>query len=104
MELAQRFFEPCDAEWRGLGDIPGSGMAVRPGPGMDALSVYGERIDRGTDPAGCSCAEVITGKAVPSDCRLFGSRCTPDNPVGPCMVSSEGACAAWFEYPEAGPR
>jgi hydrogenase expression/formation protein HypD len=99
LEIASRFFEPCDAEWRGLGLIRGSGLAVRPETGMDALSVYGERIDPAPEPEGCICASVITGRSEPSECPLFAGLCTPENPVGPCMVSSEGTCSAWYEYP-----
>jgi hydrogenase expression/formation protein HypD len=99
LEIAYRFFEPCDAEWRGLGLIRGSGLAVRPETGMDALSVFGERIDPAPEPAGCICASVITGRAAPPECPLFGGPCTPESPVGPCMVSSEGTCSAWYDYP-----
>jgi hydrogenase expression/formation protein HypD len=99
LDIASRFFEPCDADWRGLGLIRGSGLAVRPETGMDALTVYAERIDPAPEPEGCLCASVITGRATPPDCPLFAGACTPESPVGPCMVSSEGTCSAWFEYP-----
>jgi hydrogenase expression/formation protein HypD len=54
------------------------------------------------DPAGCLCGEILRGLRIPLDCLLFGKHCTPEQPVGPCMVSSEGSCAAYFHYGEEG--
>ena len=98
-EVIGRVFEPCDAVWRGLGDIPGSGLRL-----SAEFRAYAaeERfaVDPGEpeEPAGCRCGEVLRGLIEPSECRLFGRRCTPETPVGACMVSSEGSCAAHFRY------
>ena len=94
-----RVFEPCDAVWRGLGSIPGSGLRL-----SDEFRAYAaeERfaVDPGepVEPAGCRCGEVLRGLIDPPECRLFGRRCTPETPVGACMVSSEGSCAAHYRY------
>lgn len=85
--------------WRGLGSLEGSGLGLRAEmEGLDAARVFGlpELVDY--DPPGCLCAKVIQGKSLPAQCPLFGRRCTPDTAVGPCMVSSEGTCAAHFKY------
>lgn len=94
-----RLLEPAPALWRGLGLLPGSGLRLREeARNMDAEAVFGlsELVD--LDPPGCRCAQVIQGKAEPEGCPLFGRDCRPDRPVGPCMVSSEGSCAAHFKY------
>lgn len=85
-----RYFEPCTASWRGLGAIPHSGLRLR-----DEFA----HLDAGSDaltedhiPAGCHCGQVIAGKCAPTDCPMFGKVCTPETPVGACMVSMEGAC------------
>ena len=95
-------FEPADAEWRGLGVIPGSGLAVREEFAQyDATRRHGIDAPPVPDPPGCKCGEVLRGVMPPPDCALFGDKCTPGTPVGPCMVSSEGSCAAYYKY---GPR
>ncbi len=93
----EEVFEPCDADWRGLGSIPGSGLRLRPRfEGLDARV----RFDRGPDPTvedavpGCRCGEVLLGTAEPEDCPLFGTACTPEAPRGACMVAFEGTCHA----------
>jgi hydrogenase expression/formation protein HypD len=98
-EVLERFFEPCDAHWRGIGTIPGSGLALREAFGhRDAMRRF--RLERLAvpDPAACQCGAVLKGIKTPPDCRLFGKACTPERPVGACMVSSEGSCAAWYKY------
>lgn len=93
--------EPRDDLWRGLGTIPMSGMGLKSSfAEMDPVAVFGlpDLVDN--DPPGCLCGSVIQGKHVPTECSLFGGGCTPDHPVGPCMVSSEGACAAYLRYGE----
>ena len=102
-EVAQRLlaqvFEPCDADWRGLGVIPGSGLALREEfAGADAARRFPVDPGPSLEPAGCRCGEVLRGVTDPADCALFGARCTPEDPVGACMVSSEGACAARYRY------
>jgi len=95
----ERVFERCDSAWRGLGEIPMSGLRLRPEfSAHDAEARTGVRIGPGREPAGCICGDVLRGVAVPTDCKLFAARCRPETPVGPCMVSSEGTCAAYFKY------
>jgi hydrogenase expression/formation protein HypD len=95
----EEVFRVEPASWRAIGEIPDSGLALRePYRDFDALERLGERIGPDVQPAGCRCGEVIQGRCEPVDCELFGRGCTPRRPVGPCMVSSEGTCAAWFRY------
>ncbi len=99
--VMERTLVESPALWRGLGRIDASGLTLREDfAAMDAARVFSlpEIADR--EPPGCLCGRVIQGKATPSECPLFGHTCTPDNPVGPCMVSSEGTCAAWLKYRE----
>lgn len=92
-------FTPADSLWRGLGEIPASGLALRPEYArFDAAVRYGLPRRRGTEPAGCRCGAVIRGMLHPEQCPLFGKACQPEDPVGPCMVSGEGACAAAWKY------
>jgi hydrogenase expression/formation protein HypD len=99
LKLMDETFEPCDAVWRGIGQIPASGLRLRPRyAAFDAALKFGLTVDNNEMPAGCSCGEVLKGLRRPDGCGLFGKLCTPDNPVGPCMVSSEGSCAAYFKY------
>ncbi len=98
-EIINSVFEPCDANWRGIGPVVGSGLALRKEySDMDAWKVFGLCEQIVPDPEGCLCGEVITGKRTPPDCVLFGQGCTPESPVGPCMVSGEGSCAAHYKY------
>ncbi len=98
-QLVEELFMPADVAWRGLGTIPASGLELRPGfADFDALHRFGLSMARSPEPPGCRCGEVLRGICRPGDCPLFGSGCTPARPVGPCMVSSEGTCAAWFRY------
>ncbi len=98
-------FERADSVWRGLGRIGESGMAVRPAYGdFDAVRRLGlawPPADTGADEHGCRCGDVIRGALEPHACPLFGSRCTPAHPVGPCMVSREGSCQAEYRYGSA---
>jgi hydrogenase expression/formation protein HypD len=96
-------FEPTTMRWRGVADIPESGYRLRPAYQHASARLrfpgIGEARDRGPDhPAGCRCADVTLGLVRPDACPLFGRRCTPDNPYGPCMVSHEGTCRAWHLY------
>ena len=93
-------FQVCDSEWRGIGNLPSSGLKLRDEfSELDAAGRFGvEKKPSIGMPAGCRCSEVLLGSASPADCRLFGSGCTPDHPIGPCMVSSEGTCSIWFLY------
>ncbi len=96
-DLMFQVFEPVDAKWRGLGTIPGSGLAIRSRfKAFDASHRLGIKTGQVREPEGCRCGDVLMGRLVPLDCPLFARRCTPLRPVGPCMVSSEGACAAYY--------
>jgi hydrogenase expression/formation protein HypD len=99
-ELFERYLEPSDQLWRGLGKLPGCSLRIKKEFGfLDAEQVF--NLPLLTDkfmPAGCSCGLVLQGKIAPPECPLFATTCTPENPVGPCMVSSEGSCAAHFRY------
>ena len=98
-EMIARCFEPCEDEWRGLGSIPGSGLRLRKELGdFDARRRFALCVSSAPAPTACRCGEVICGRLGPEDCPLFGKCCTPEDPVGPCMVSSEGACAAAYKY------
>ena len=92
-------FEPAACLWRAMGTIDRSGLALREQyRRFDALSHFGLELGPDYEPPGCQCGAVIQGKVEPPECPLFGAECTPLAPVGPCMVSSEGACAAWYKY------
>ena len=92
-------FEPCDSDWRGIGDIPGSGLRIRDAYAeWDAQKRFTVDVEPTREPKGCLCGQVLQGKVKPPTCRLFGKECTPSNPVGPCMVSTEGTCAAYYKY------
>ena len=94
--------EVVDAAWRGIGVIPASGYALRPAlAARDARRVFPSYADAsrkraGEMPPGCDCAKVVLGRIYPNECRLYGKACTPRTPVGPCMVSDEGACRIWW--------
>jgi len=98
--LAKRLMEDVftvgDAEWRGFGTIPQSGLY--PPEALCALSRFGIKADSGWETNGCRCGEVVRGIAEPEDCGLFGKGCTPERPLGPCMVSYEGSCLIHFKY------
>ncbi|MCA1961235.1 MAG: hydrogenase formation protein HypD [Desulfomonile sp.] len=92
-------FEEADASWRGLGLIPGSGLKFRPEyASFDATTRLQVEVPPAKDDPRCLCAAILTGSRTPDKCGLFGRECTPEEPVGPCMVSSEGTCAAYYKY------
>lgn len=93
--LLDEMFTPCDAWWRGLGLIKGSGLCLK--PQYEAFNASTEEIkDEEILAKGCRCADVITGRINPNECPMFGKACTPIKPQGACMVSSEGACGIWY--------
>lgn len=104
----ERVFGVVDAPWRGLGTIPASGLRLEAEYALhDASSLIDEKEVAGilrtaTEPEGCRCGEVLRGTVLPVDCPLFDEVCTPETPVGACMVSSEGTCAAYFRYARRG--
>ena len=99
VRLIDACMEPCDAEWRGIGVLPGSGRALRAEyEAYDARKKFKlPKITGRANPA-CRCGDVLRGICRPADCKVFGTGCTPEHPVGACMVSGEGACSAWYLY------
>ena len=92
-------FETCPATRRGLGEIPGSGYRIREEyAAFDALRRFEPAIEPTVEHKGCRCGDVLRGIMAPDECPLFRTACTPENPIGPCMVSSEGSCAAYYRY------
>jgi hydrogenase expression/formation protein HypD len=98
-KLIEKYFEPYDGYWRGLGKIPGGTLRLRDEYAkFDATKRFGIEEIPAEDLSGCKCGEVLCGLIDPPQCPMFEKKCTPDDPVGPCMVSSEGACSAWYKY------
>lgn len=98
-QLVSRFFMSVDAIWRGIGMIPGSGLALRKEfDCFNSASRFQVELPPPCEPVGCRCGEVLTGRISPVQCLLFGAGCTPESPLGACMVSSEGSCAAAWRY------
>lgn len=98
-KVMQTVFEPCDANWRGLGTIPASGLFFRKEfADFNAREKFRINAPRPVLPRGCACGDILTGRRIPPECPLYGRSCTPLDPVGPCMVSSEGTCAAYYKY------
>lgn len=97
--MIEKVMEECDSEWRGLGIIKGSGLKLR-----EEYKDYDARVKfdmpkiEGKPNLACRCGDVLQGKCKPSDCKVFGKGCTPLHPIGACMVSSEGACSAYYQY------
>lgn len=97
--LLAEVFEPCDTPWRGIGVIPDSGLKIREEyAAFDAEVRLPVAVEEPKEHQGCLCGEILKGKVTPKDCALFRKGCTPENPVGACMVSSEGTCAAEYKY------
>lgn len=97
--VMNKVFEEDDSEWRGIGVIPKSGLKIRSNYKMfDAEEKFSVDLPPVKEAEGCLCGEVLQGKVIPTDCPLFGSVCNPSEPVGPCMVSTEGTCAAYYKY------
>ena len=101
LELMAKVFETCDASWRGIGVVPGSGLRLREEyRRYDAEHAFEISPGEPVEPKGCICGEILRGVKTPPDCSLFRILCSPEHPVGPCMVSSEGSCAAFYQYGE----
>jgi hydrogenase expression/formation protein HypD len=99
LEIMDQTFEPLDVEWRGLGLIPGTGLALRKEfAELDASRAFDIRVALARESNGCRCGDVLRGLIRPEGCALFGNVCAPQKPVGPCMVSFEGSCAAAYKY------
>ncbi|HEY6872923.1 MAG TPA: hydrogenase formation protein HypD [Geobacteraceae bacterium] len=98
-EVLAEVFAPFDAEWRGIGVIPGSGLEINAKyASFDAEKAVPVEVEEPREHQGCRCGDILRGKVSPYDCPLFGAACTPESPVGACMVSSEGTCAAAYKY------
>ncbi len=98
-KVMNEVFEIVDTPWRGLGVIPATGLGIRKEySDYDAEKKFKVKYPEENEPAGCRCGEILQGICIPTECPLFGNKCLPDNPVGPCMVSSEGACSAYYKY------
>ena len=98
-QTLEQVFEVADAEWRGFGTVPASGLRLRGTYArFDAAQAFPIEIPPPREFPGCRCGEVLRGVLLPTECALFAQVCTPQSPVGPCMVSAEGACAAYYQY------
>lgn len=98
-ELMQTVFTAEDTQWRGLGLISNSGLGLREEfQNFDAVNILGLEWHEVPEPKGCKCGEILQGHLLPPDCPLYGTTCSPMHPVGPCMVSSEGTCSAYYRY------
>ena len=99
MAILNDVFEPSDAYWRGIGILPGTGLKLRDRyQEFDAEVRFHPESTGIAEPELCSCGDILRGVKVPTECPLFGTDCTPDSPVGPCMVSTEGSCSAYHKY------
>ena len=99
LKLMDSVFESGEADWRGIGIVPASGLQLKKQyERYDASQQFDIKISPAEEPRGCICGAVLRGVSTPPECRLFRTTCTPEHPVGPCMVSSEGSCATYFNY------
>ncbi|MBU8910526.1 MAG: hydrogenase formation protein HypD [Desulfobacterales bacterium] len=98
-QIMNQIFEVCNASWRGIGEVPLSGMGLKKEyQKFDAAIKFGMDMPDVPEPKGCACGQILMGLKSPYECALYKKKCTPMNPVGPCMVSSEGSCAAFYRY------
>jgi hydrogenase expression/formation protein HypD len=101
LRLMERVFEIGEATWRGIGPVPSSGLRLNERyRRFDAEARFDINVGPPLEPKGCLCGSILRGVSTPADCNLFRMTCTPEHPVGPCMVSSEGTCAAFYHYGE----
>ncbi|MDX9714190.1 MAG: hydrogenase formation protein HypD [Dissulfurispiraceae bacterium] len=100
VEYMKKYFEPVDAYWRGIGTLPGSGLRIRDEwRRRDAEVLFDlSEVPDYPEPKGCMCGLVLRGVKLPSECNLFAKACTPERPIGACMVSTEGSCAAYYKF------
>lgn len=97
--LVAKYLHPCNFSWRGLGEIANSGMDLKDEyDAINAKKVFDCSVGNIKENKACICGKILRGLAKPYDCKVFGKACTPQNPIGSCMVSSEGACAAYYKY------
>lgn len=101
LETMWTVFEYCEARWRGIGAVPESGLRLREEyRSFDAEVAFEIELPPPREPEGCLCGDILRGVKTPLDCKLFRRVCNPEHPVGPCMVSSEGSCSAYYLYGE----
>lgn len=101
LDLMHNVFDTAGANWRGIGAIPASGLTFKAKYArFDAGCAFDVALPPAREAPGCRCGEVLRGVIHPPECKLFGKTCSPENPIGPCMVSSEGSCAAYYQYGE----
>jgi len=99
LKMLEQVFQVSTADWRGFGPIPASGLSLRPEYAhRDAALAFPVEVHPVDEPKGCRCGEVLRGVMIPPECPLYRRVCSPRNPIGPCMVSAEGACAAYYRY------
>lgn len=105
LDIMNEFFETCDSYWRGIGIIKDSGLRLRKKwSHRNAEDLFDLNVPDMPEPKGCMCGMVLRGIKTPEECPLFGRACTPDRPVGACMVSTEGSCAAYYRYNHIHPK
>lgn len=98
-QMLAKVYQPADAIWRGIGLIPQSGLRVKESyQSFDAQIALPMEIETTVKRTACRCGEVLRGLIKPTECGLFGKACLPEHPIGACMVSVEGSCAAWYKY------
>ncbi len=99
VDMIEEFFYPVDAMWRGIGKIPESGLSLK-GKYMhrDINRIFDLEVDVYHESIECACGDILKGIKLPFECKLFGKGCTPEHPIGPCMVSFEGSCSAYYKY------
>ncbi|MFO8143510.1 MAG: hydrogenase formation protein HypD, partial [Dehalococcoidales bacterium] len=99
LKIMETVFEPAPANWRGIGNLPGSGLKLKKEyQQFDAEVAFDIPTEPATEASSCICGDILRGTSTPEDCSLFATTCTPEHPVGPCMVSSEGTCSAYYLY------
>ena len=102
LKLMDTVFEVREANWRGIGVVPSSGLRLKEKyQRFDAETNFALNPEPSREAKGCLCGSILRGVSTPLDCKLFRQSCTPEHPVGPCMVSSEGSCATYYHYGDA---
>ncbi|MDY6796575.1 MAG: hydrogenase formation protein HypD [Actinomycetota bacterium] len=104
IDILYRVFEPADAEWRGLSFMPASGLGIREEFREHDAGAWEVEVPEPEEDGKCRCGDILCGLIKPPQCPMFAAVCTPDNPLGPCMVSSEGTCASYYLYDARGGR
>lgn len=98
----EEIFTCCDDQWRGIGNIKDSGFSLKEDykkyDAIEKFKIDKESFKEKGNITSCACSEIILGKKSPNKCELFGRACTPEHPIGPCMVSSEGSCSIFYKY------